>query len=91
MKKICVHLFFALMQHIKFQVLSSSGSLVLLPTKGVIKRRTNRRTGPNQYALSASSKLGASNCRHWLIELCLSLMHCFFHSAMYVIHNLVFV
>ena len=44
MKKICVHLFFAFMQHIKFQVLSSSGSLVLLPTKGVIKRRTDEQT-----------------------------------------------
>ena len=31
-KKICVHLFFVLMLYIKFQVPSSSGSLVLQPT-----------------------------------------------------------
>ena len=31
-KKICVRLFFVLMLHIKFQVPSSSGSLVLQPT-----------------------------------------------------------
>ena len=34
---------------------------------------------------------GHKNCRHWLIELRLSMIHCFFHFAMYVIHNLVFV
>ena len=54
-KKIHVRLFFVLMLYIKFQVPSSSGSLVLQPTKGV----TDRRTGPNQYAPSTSSKLGA--------------------------------
>ena len=34
---------------------SSSGSLILKQRKGV----TDRRMGPNQYALSTSSKLGA--------------------------------
>ena len=62
-KNIRVRLFFVLMLHIKFQVPSSSGSLVLQPTKGVTDRRTDgqtvRRTGPNQYAPSTSSKLGA--------------------------------
>ena len=38
-KKIHVGLFFVLMLYIKFQVTSSSGSLVLQPTKGVIDRR----------------------------------------------------
>ena len=52
---IYICLFFVLMLYIKFQVPSSSGSLVLQPTKGV----TDRQTGPNQYAPSTSSKLGA--------------------------------
>ena len=51
---------FELMLYIKFQVPSSSGSLVLQPTKGVTDRRTDGQTdGPNQYAPSTSSKLGA--------------------------------
>ena len=58
-----VRLFFVQMLYIKFQVPSSSGSLVLQPTKGVTDRRTDgqtdRRTGLNQYAPSTSSKLGA--------------------------------
>ena len=41
-KKICVRLFFVLMQYIKFQVPSSSGSLVFQPTKGVTDRQTDR-------------------------------------------------
>ena len=45
-KKIHVRSFFVLMLYIKFQVPSSSGSLVLQPTKGV----TDRQKGPNQYA-----------------------------------------
>ena len=56
-KKMCVRFFFVLMLHIKFQVSRSSGSLVLQPTTGVTDRRTDRRTGPNQYAPSTSSKL----------------------------------
>ena len=43
-KKICVHLFFVLMLYIKFQVPSSSGSLVLQPTKGVTDGRTDRQS-----------------------------------------------
>ena len=43
-KKIRVRLFFVLMLYIKFQVPSSSGSLVLQPTKGVTDRRTDGRT-----------------------------------------------
>ena len=43
-KKIRVRLFFVLMLYIKFQVPSSSGSLVLQPTKGVTDRRTDRQT-----------------------------------------------
>ena len=58
-KKIRVRLFFVLMLYIKFQVPSSSGSLVLRPTKGITDRRTVRRTGPNQYAPSTCSKFGA--------------------------------
>ena len=54
-KKMRVRLFFVLMLYIKFQVPTSSGSLVLQPLKGV----TDRRTGPNQYAASTSSNLGA--------------------------------
>ena len=58
----CVQYNFVLMLYIKFQVPSSSGSLVLQPTKGVTDRRTDgqtdRWTGPNQYAPSTSSKLG---------------------------------
>ena len=53
-KKKCVHLFFVMMLCITFQVPSSSGSLVLQPTKGVMDRwmdrHTDRRTGPNNYA-----------------------------------------
>ena len=45
-KKIRVRLFFCTDAIYKFQVPSSSGALVLQPTKGV----TDRRTGPNQYA-----------------------------------------
>ena len=70
-KTIRVCLFFVLMLYIKFQIPSSSGSLVLQPTKGITDRRTDgqmdrrtdgqtdRRTGPNQYVSSTSSKLGA--------------------------------
>ena len=43
-KKIRVRLFFVLMLYIKFQVPSSSGSLVLQPTKGVKDRRTDGQT-----------------------------------------------
>ena len=43
-KKICVRLFFVLMLHIKFQVPSSSGSLVLQPTKGKTDRRKDGQT-----------------------------------------------
>ena len=43
-KNICVRLFFVLMLYIKFQVPSSSGSLVLQSTKGVTDRRTDRGT-----------------------------------------------
>ena len=49
-KKIRVRLFCVLMLYIKFQVPRSIGSLVLQTTKGVTDRRTNRWTGPNQYA-----------------------------------------
>ena len=37
-KKICIHLLFVLMLYIKFPVPSSSGSLVLTQTKGVMDR-----------------------------------------------------
>ena len=57
-KKIRVRLFFILMLHIKFQVPSSSGSLVLQPTKGRTYRRTERQA-QNRYAPSNPSKLGA--------------------------------
>ena len=43
-KKICIRLFFVLMLYIKFKVPSSSGSLVLQPTKGVTDRQTDRRS-----------------------------------------------
>ena len=43
-KKIRVRLFFVLMLHIKFQVPSSSSSLFLQPTKGVMDRRTDSQT-----------------------------------------------
>ena len=44
-KKLCVRFIFVLVLCIKFQVPSSSGSLVLQPTKGVtVDRRTNGRT-----------------------------------------------
>ena len=43
-KKIRVRLFFVLMLYMKFQVPSSSGSLVLQPTKGVTDRRTDGQT-----------------------------------------------
>ena len=43
-KKIRVCLFFVLMLYIKFQVPSSSGSLVLQPTKGVTDRRRDGQT-----------------------------------------------
>ena len=43
-KNIHFPLFFVLMLHIKFQVPSSSGSLVLQPTKGVTDRRTDGQT-----------------------------------------------
>ena len=43
-KKIRVRLFFVLMLYIKFQVPSSSGSLVLQPTKGITDRRTDGQT-----------------------------------------------
>ena len=43
-KKIRVRLFFVLMLYKKFQVPSSSGSLVLQPTKGITDRRTDRQT-----------------------------------------------
>ena len=46
-KKIRVRLFFVLMLYIKFQVPSSSGSLVLQPTKGVTDRRTDRQAQTN--------------------------------------------
>ena len=58
-KKYVFAYFFILMLYIKFQVPSSSGSLVLQPTKGVTDRRTDGQTGPNQYGPSTSSKLGA--------------------------------
>ena len=46
-KKICFRLFFVLTLYIKFQVPSSSSSLVLQPTKGVTDRRTDGQTdGP---------------------------------------------
>ena len=49
------------MLQIQFQVPRSSGSLVLQPTTVVTDRwtdgQTDRRTGPNQYAPSTSSKL----------------------------------
>ena len=43
-KKIRVRLFFVLMLYIKFQVPSSSGSLVLQPTKAVTDRQTDGQT-----------------------------------------------
>ena len=49
-EKIRVRLFCVLMLYIKFQVPRSIGSLVLQTTKGVTDRRTDRWTGPNQYA-----------------------------------------
>ena len=45
-KKIPVRLFFVLMLYIKFQVPSSSGSLVLQPTKGVTDRRAQTNMPP---------------------------------------------
>ena len=45
--KICVRLFFLLMLYIKFRVPSSSSSLVLQPTKGVMDRRTDGQTQTN--------------------------------------------
>ena len=46
-KKVRVCLFFVLTLHIKFQVPSSSGSLVLQPTKGVTDKRTDGRAQTN--------------------------------------------
>ena len=43
-KKILAGLFFVLMLHIKFQVPSSSGSLVLQPTKGITDNRKEGQT-----------------------------------------------
>ena len=43
-KKIRIRLFFVLMLYVKFQVPSSSGSIVLQPTKGVTDRLTNGET-----------------------------------------------
>ena len=56
-KKIRVPLFFVLMLYIKFQIPSSSGSLVLHPIKGV----TDGRTGPNQYAPQLLRSWGHKN------------------------------
>ena len=56
-KKICVQLCFMLMLYIEFQVPSSSNSLVLRPTKGIM----DRGMGPNQFAPSTSLKLGIEN------------------------------
>ena len=72
-KKICIRLFFVLMLHIKFQVLRSSGSLVLLPTKDVIKRQTDGQTQTNMLPQLLRS-WEHKNCRHWLTELCLICM-----------------
>ena len=44
-KKIRVRLFFVLMLYIKFQVPSSSSSLVLQPTKGVTDKRMDGQMG----------------------------------------------
>ena len=52
-------LIFVLMLDIKFQVPSSSSSLVFKPTKGITDRPMDRWMGPNQCAPSTSSKLGA--------------------------------
>ena len=46
-KKIRVRLFFVLMLYTKFQVPSSSGFLVLQPTKGVTDRRTDGQAQTN--------------------------------------------
>ena len=43
-KKVLAHLFLVLMLLIKFQVPSSSGSLVLQPTKGITDRQKDRQT-----------------------------------------------
>ena len=54
-QKMCVRLFFVLMLHIKFQVPSSSGSLVLQPTKGVTDRWRDRQTdGPKPICRSGN-------------------------------------
>ena len=55
LKKICRYSLYIIIHKMS----SSSGSLVLKQRKGVTDRRMDRRTGPNQYALSTSSKLGA--------------------------------
>ena len=61
-KKYAFTNFFVLMLYIKFQVPSSTHSLVLQLTKGVTDRRTDgQKDGPNQYAPLTSSKLGAKN------------------------------
>ena len=67
----CVQYNFVLMLYIKFQVPSSSGSLVLQPTKGVTDRRTDGQTDrwtdgqaqtnmPPQLLRSWGKKLGAN-------------------------------
>ena len=59
-KKYVFAYFFVLMLYIKFQVPSSSGSLVLQPTKGVTDRRMDGQTDrPKPISPSTSSKLGA--------------------------------
>ena len=60
-KKICVRLFFVLMLHIKFQIPSSSSSLVLQQTKGVTDRWTDRQMVPNQYAPQLLQNGGIKN------------------------------
>ena len=56
-KKICFHLFFVLMLHIKFQVPSSSGSLVLQPTKGITDRWKDGQTDRQDLLKSKSGGL----------------------------------
>ena len=61
-KKKYVFAYFCTDAKYKISSSSSSGSLVLQPTKGVTDRQmdgqTDRRKGPSQYAPSTSSKLG---------------------------------
>ena len=70
-KNIRVRLFFVLMLYIKFQVPSSSGSLVLQPTKGVTDRRTDGQTDrPKPICLLNFFEVGGMKRYNAVIILC---------------------